>query len=109
MEYYGIYKITNLENGKMYIGKHKGTLLNDGYFGSSVQLKKDIEKYGISRFNKEWLMFCEDEWEMNYMEGVFADQTWADRSDTYNLKSAGLSGGVKGFCVWHKPKRHRKF
>lgn len=42
MMYYGIYKITNLLNGKMYIGKHKTTNLDDDYMGSGKYLKHSI-------------------------------------------------------------------
>ena len=96
MTYYGIYKITNLLNGKMYIGKHKTTNVDDGYMGSGIVINHALEKYGKENFRKEWLMFCEDEEEMNYMERVFVDQTWIDRSDTYNLKLGGEGGGCKG-------------
>lgn len=73
MTYYGIYKITNLLNGMMYIGKHLTTELDDGYMGSGIILKRAIKKYGAENFLKEWLMLCEDEEEMNYMERVFVD------------------------------------
>ena len=96
MTYYGIYKITNLTNGKMYIGKHKTSNIDDGYMGSGIVLNQAIKKYGVENFRKEWLMFCEDEDEMNYMERVFVDQTWVDRSDTYNLKIGGEGGSCKG-------------
>lgn len=92
MIFFGIYKITNMLNGKMYIGKHKTTDLDDEYMGSSAWLKRSINKHGKENFHKEWLMFCEDEEEMNYMEYVFVDQTWVDRSDTYNLKIGGKGG-----------------
>lgn len=73
MTYYGIYRITNLLNGKMYIGKHRTNNLDDGYMGSGRIIKNAIRKYGVDNFRKEWLMFCEDEEEMNYMERVYVD------------------------------------
>ena len=87
--YYGIYRITNLLDGKMYIGQHITSNLDDGYMGSGLLIKKAIKKYGVQNFRKEWLMFCEDEEELNYMERVYVDQTWVDRSDTYNLVLGG--------------------
>ena len=96
MTYYGLYKITNLTNGKMYIGQHTTSNLDDGYMGSGIRIKLAIQKYGIDNFRKEWLMFCEDSDELNYMERVFVDQTWIDRSDTYNLSLGGeVSSGFK--------------
>ena len=73
MTFYGIYKITNLLNGKMYIGKHKTSDIDDGYMGSGKIIKRAIKKYGVDNFRKEWLMFCEDEEEMEYMERVYVD------------------------------------
>lgn len=73
MKYYGLYKITNLANGKMYIGKHVTSNLDDGYIGSGKILKYAIKKYGVESFIKEWLGFYEDEEELNYMERVFVD------------------------------------
>lgn len=73
MTFYGIYKITNLVNGKMYIGQHMTDNLDDGYMGSGLHLTRAIKKYGKANFSKEWLMFCEDEEELNYMERVFVD------------------------------------
>lgn len=45
-----IYETTNLVNGKKYIGKHKSTKFDDGYFGSGIALKKAIKKYGEQNF-----------------------------------------------------------
>lgn len=73
MKYYGIYKITNLLDGKIYIGQHITSNLDDGYMGSGCRIIKAIKKYGVENFRKEWLMFCEDEEELNYMERVFVD------------------------------------
>jgi len=48
-----IYKTTNLINGKVYIGKYKGT--NKFYFGSGKLIKQAIEKYGKENFIRETL------------------------------------------------------
>ncbi len=41
--------------------------------GSGIHISRAVKKYGVENFRKEWLMFCEDEEEMNYMERVFVD------------------------------------
>lgn len=102
MKFYGIYKITNLVNGKMYIGKHVTDNLDDGYMGSGIVINNAIKKYGKENFRKEWLGFYEDEEELNYMERVFVDQTWIDRSDTYNLKIGGEGGFPKELWLGRK-------
>lgn len=73
MTYYGIYKITNLLNGKMYIGQHTTSNIDDGYMGSGLAIQRAIRKYGKHNFSKEWLMFCEDADDLNYMERVYVD------------------------------------
>jgi hypothetical protein len=41
-----IYKITNMVNGKYYVGRHSTTDINDGYMGSGIWIKNAIRKYG---------------------------------------------------------------
>lgn len=52
-----IYKITNLINGKSYIGKKKhkesDTPLEESYMGSGRLIKEAVAKYGKDNFKKE--------------------------------------------------------
>lgn len=73
MTYHYIYKITNLINGKIYIGQHTTSNLDDGYIGSGKILIRAIKKYGVENFRKEIQGFYEDIDELNYMERLFVD------------------------------------
>lgn len=54
-----IYKITNLLNGKIYVGKHTCKNIENLYYGSGVAIKSAIKKYGKENFKKDVLCFCE--------------------------------------------------
>jgi len=86
--FYIIYKVTNLINGKYYIGKHKTANLNDGYMGSGKLIKRAIAKYGIENFQKDVICLCGSEQEMNDKEKelVVVNET------TYNLCPGGHGG-----------------
>jgi len=55
-----VYLITNLINGKQYIGKHTTDNLNDNYFGGGKLLSIKIKQYGKKNFKKEILEFFDD-------------------------------------------------
>lgn len=92
MKFYGIYKITNKVNGKMYIGQHITDDLDDGYLGSGIVIHNAVKKYGPDSFTKEWLEFAENVEELNYLERMYVDEEWLARPDTYNLKIGGSGG-----------------
>lgn len=89
-EYY-IYQVTNLINGKKYIGQHYGKL-NDLYLGSGVKLVKAIKKYGKANFKKEILEICSkeniDQKEKDYIKKFNA----VEDPQYYNLADGGQLG-----------------
>lgn len=92
MKFYGIYKITNKVNGKMYIGQHITDNIDDGYMGSGILIQKAVKKYGKDAFTKEWLEFSENADDLNYLERSYVDKEWLASPDTYNLAYGGNQG-----------------
>ena len=88
MHYY-LYKITNLINGKIYIGKHQTEDLEDGYIGSGVVLRKDFKKFGIENFSKEIIEFHECDRELCLAERKVVNEDFVKREDTYNCTTGG--------------------
>lgn len=86
-----IYKVTNLVNGKIYIGKDSKNKKN--YFGSGILIKKAIEKYGKENFKKEIIEYCKNGKELNDKETF-----WIKKLKSYNLSIGyNLTFGGDGF------------
>lgn len=90
-KHYLVYKITNLINGKIYIGIHITMKLDDGYYGSSLLVKRAIKKYGIENFKKEILFDFDNPEEMIAKEVELVTDEFVSRTDTYNLNLGGGS------------------
>lgn len=87
--YYTIYKVTNLINEKVYIGKHKTTNLDDNYLGSGTLILRAIRKYGEENFRKEILYIFDNEKDMNDCEKSLVDNNFINSDNTYNLTCGG--------------------
>jgi len=84
-----MYQITNLVNGKIYIGVHRTNDLNDGYMGSGIEIKEAIKEFGGNSFKKEILEMFDSEDEMFTREACRVDMDFIQRNDTYNRALGG--------------------
>lgn len=98
-KHYLVYQVSNLLNGKVYIGQHVTDNVDDGYMGSGNLIRKAIKKYGIENFKKEILFDFDSEEEMNQKEVELVDEIFVRRKDTYNLT---IGGYAKGFYYANK-------
>lgn len=62
--FYSVYQITNKINGKVYIGTHQTSDLDDSYMGSGLVIRRALEKYGPEAFDKAVLYVYDNPEEM---------------------------------------------
>jgi group I intron endonuclease len=91
--YYYLYEVTNLVNGKTYIGQHITDDLEDGYMGGGLALGRAIKKYGKENFKKEVLIFARSAESLNLLEMMAVTLEFCERRDNYNLREGGGSKG----------------
>ena len=120
-----VYLIQNLTNSRKYIGKklskfarttYKTVTLKNGtkkkkkikskidsdwmdYYGSSIELNKDVESLGKENFSREILFFCKSKAECSYVEAreQFSHKV-LESDDYYNMQiSCRIHGShIKG-------------
>jgi group I intron endonuclease len=86
-----VYQVTNLINGKFYVGYHKTANVNDSYLGSGTVLRRAVAKYGEENFRKE-ILFT-----FNNANDAFAKeeelvQQHQGNPQCYNLRKGGKGG-----------------
>ena len=92
-----IYRITNLINGKTYIGQHKYNKLDDSYMGSGKLIKLAIKKHGVENFKKE-ILYSRIQYRKTAddMERFAIKKERAIGKAEYNLTDGGEGGSFKG-------------
>jgi group I intron endonuclease len=86
-----IYKITNLINGKIYVGQDSKN--NPNYFGSGLYLKKAFKKYGKNNFKKEIIEYCTSKEELDDKEIFYIKKfNSCDLRIGYNISIGGTGG-----------------
>ena len=64
------YKTVKLKNGKKKKQKIRGKIDSDWqtYYGSNIELNKDVETLGTDKFTREILYYCKSKAECSYIE-----------------------------------------
>lgn len=96
-KYNYIYKLTNIINGKIYIGVHRTDNLDDGYMGSGILLSKAKNKYGVNNFDKEIINFFPTYRDALNAERELVTVDFINEESNYNIKEGGY-----GNCKWSK-------
>ena len=92
-----IYKITNLKNGKIYVGKREKPTFDANYWGSGKYLLNAINKYGKENFNRDVLEWCTTKEELHEREKYWIEKLDAlSESVGYNLVPGGRGGSAFG-------------
>ena len=94
-KYHYVYKTTNNLTGKFYIGVHSTNILNDKYYGSGIQIKQAIKKYGKNNFTFEILKFCKTREDAFVEEFNLVNENVIKDSNSYNMMIGGLGGTIK--------------
>lgn len=86
-----IYKITNLLNNKIYIGKHRYSKpeLDESYITSGLLINKAINKYGLENFHRELVCVSETLEDLNEKEKYYIKYFNSLSPSGYNLTNGG--------------------
>lgn len=102
-----IYKVTNLINGRIYVGKKIN--IKQDYYGSGKLIKLAIKKYGKQNFKREILQKCLKGLE----EYNKSEKYWIKKLDCivpkgYNLTEGGEGGDTFTYSINKEEQRKNK-
>lgn len=103
-----IYKLTNLINGKIYIGKHMTNNMDDHYMGSGHAIKEAVREFGKLNFKKEIIEHC-SKFDLNEREKFWI--LYYDSVNTGYNAAVSSSGGYineESYSRYSKEYKGRK-
>jgi len=106
LTYFTIYKVSNLLNGKFYIGQHQTTDLQDTYLGSGTSVVRAIKKYGRLNFSKEVLFVFDNFDEMNNKEIEMVTEGLIKHPLCYNQVIGGQGDNSKSLKEYVRTPAH---
>lgn len=106
-ERYGyVYKITNIVNNKIYVGKRVATTFDDQYWGGGKIIHSALKKYGKDNFTRDILEWCSSKEHLEERERFWiAELNARDLTIGYNIAEGG-EGGIT--YVGENPQKGRK-
>ena len=103
MQIFYLYKVTNLKNGKYYLGKrsYRGGDAKDDtkYLGSGKLIKRAVKKYGKESFKKEIIEIFNSLEELNKAEKQLITEKEVNDPLCYNTTLGGHGGNLGGSAL----------
>lgn len=84
-----IYKITHIPTGRYYIGQHRSSKFDQGYWGSGVVIRKLLNRHNKTEFFREVLAWAETREELNFLESKYVDKKSLFDKKCLNQKTGG--------------------
>lgn len=91
MIYHFLYQTECLTTGRIYVGRHSTSNLEDGYLGSGVQITRSIKKHGKGSHKRTIIAFASSHEELVQLEQLYVNEEFIKRPDVMNLTTGGHS------------------
>jgi len=110
--FYYTYRVTNLLDGRYYIGVHSHSEpVDHSYYGSGIRIKRAIEKHGRENFTLEVLQYHSTEAAAYEHEKQLLTEEVLSDEKCYNLNVGGHGGSKPGHVknkIWHRSPKSKK-